>query len=178
MKTILSLLLSATCFGAPLEQIANSLDSRKEEEKSKGVALLKATIDDKNLPNETRLGAVRLSMEKNVHECSGMIIKYIDQGWVRIKSPMSVEQSYPCVEALIAFGDKSVPPLIEALKTEDNELRRRLMSYSLRRILKKPQALAYLDKLIGEEIPAAEKRRLEAAKAQISKWSDYESLEK
>lgn len=167
------LILSGTCFAAPLEQIAKSLDSGEKTERMRAVAVLNKTIDDSKLSNEARLEAIQLAVDKNVHESSGMIIKYIDTYWVRKKSAMSFEEKYPSVEALIALGEKVVPDLIQEIKKEDDKHRHRLMSYSLLRIMKREAALTQLEKVIATTTSEAEKKRLEAAKLEISKWSDY-----
>jgi hypothetical protein len=179
MKTILLLLaLNGVCFAEPLNQIKTMLDSGQKKERTEAVADLNEIIDDEKISNETRLQAIQLATKENVHECAEIIIKHIDNRWIRKKSGMSVEESFPGVEALIAFGKESLPSLFESIKREDNELRSKVLSYSLLRIMKKSPALAYLDKLIATDLSAAEKKRLEAAKEEISKWSDYELPEK
>jgi len=173
MKTILILAFSGVCFAAPLEQIKTSLDSGKKTERTEAVVALNNIIDDRKLSNEARLEAIQLAVDMNVHECSGMIIRYIDTYWVRKKSALAFETIYSSVEALIGLGEKTVPELTEAIKREDDELRHRLMSYSLGRIMKQEAALAHLQKLIATDMPGAEKKRLAAAREEIAKWSDY-----
>lgn len=178
MKTILILILSGACFAAPLDQIKKSLGSGKEVERNEAVSALNSTIDDKTLSNETRLEAIQLAVDMNVHECNVYIIKYIDTYWTYKKSAMSFESIYPSVEAIISLGEKAIPGLIDALRKEDDELRHRLLSYSLGRIMTQQIALAYLQKLLAEDMPAADRKRLEAAKAVISVWPDRGAPEK
>ena len=176
--TILALALSGVGFADPLDQIKKSLDSGQKTERTEAVVALKNTIDDKELSNEARLEAIQLAVDMNVHECSGMLIKYIDARWVKWKSIVPFEIMFSSVDALIAFGEKTVPDLIEAIKKEDNELRQRLMSYSLLRIMKKEAALVHIEKLLATDRPPSEKKRLEAARLEIGKWSDYEAPSK
>lgn len=174
MKTLLMLILSGTCFAAPLEQIAKSLVSGEKTERIRAIEALNEIINDSKLSNEVRLEAIQLAVDQNVHESSELIIKYIDTYWVRKKSALSFEEIYPSVEALIALGDKAVPPLCEAIKREENQLRHRMMSYTLLRIMKKTPALAYVNKLLATDLTELEQMRLEAAKEEISKRNDYE----
>lgn len=173
MKAILAVAFGGVCYAAPPDQINESLDSGEKTERMQAIAKLNEAIDNSKLSNEARLEAIQLAVDMNVHECGGIIIKYIDTYWVRKKSAMSPESAYPSVEAIISLGEKAVPGLIEALKKEEDELRHRLMSYSIGRIMKQDAALAYLDKVLVADLPAAERKRLEAAKAEIRKWSDY-----
>ncbi len=176
--TILILALNGTCFSTPLDQIIKSLDSGQKSERAEAVAALNNTIDNNKLSNEARLEAIQIAKDMDVHECGEIIIKYIDTHWVLKKSAMSFELNFTSVDAIISLGEKTVPSLIEALKKEDDDLRHRLLSYSLGRILKQKPALAYIDKLLAEDVSAAEKQRLEAARAVISVWADRDTPEK
>lgn len=178
MKTILILVFSGSCFAGSLDHIKKFLDTGGEAERAEAVAVLNNTIDNIKLSNETRLEAVQIAKDMDVHECGGIIIKYIDTRWVLKKSAMSFELNFTSVDAIISLGEKTVPSLIEALKKEDVDLRHRLLSYSLGRILKQKPALAYIDKLLAEDVSAAEKQRLEAAMAVISVWADRDTPEK
>ena len=53
-----------------------------------------------------------------------------------------------------------------------------LLSYSLLRIMKKEAALVHIEKLLATDLPPSEKKRLEAARLEIGKWSDYEAPSK
>lgn len=178
MKTILILVLSGSCFAGSLDQIQKFLDTGGKAERAEAVAVLNNMIDNSKLSNETRLEAVQIAKDMNIHECSGIIIKYIDTRWVLNKSAMSFELNFKNVDAIISLGEKTVPSLIEVLKKEDDDLRHRLLSYSLGRIMKQKPALAYIDKLLTEDITAAEKKRLEAARTVISVWADRDTPEK
>ena len=48
----------------------------------------------------------------------------------------------------------------------------------LAQIMKKEAALVHIEKLLATDLPPSEKKRLEAARLEIGKWSDYEAPSK
>lgn len=174
MKTILLIALSGSCFAEPLSQIKEMLDSKQNNERKEAVSELIEIIGNAKNSNDERLDAIQLAASEDLHECAEIIIENIDNKWIRNKSGLSFETSFPCVGALIKIGEESIPGIVKAIMREDQELRLRLLGYSLLRIMKREPALAHLDKLLMEEnISADVRKRLQISKEEVGKWSDY-----